>query len=59
MKPITISISDMCAGVGCGRTKAYDLIRRGEVEAVKIGRRTVVTVASIEAMIKRKTVRQP
>jgi hypothetical protein len=49
----------MCAGVGCGRTKAYDLIRRGEVEAVKIGRRTVVTVASIEAMIKRKTVRQP
>ena len=56
MKPLTIPVAEMCAALGCGRTKAFDLIRTGEVQAVKIGRRTVVTVASIEAFVERNMV---
>ena len=53
MKPLAVPIPEFCALIGCRRTKAFDLIRRCEVVSVKLGRRTVVTVASIEALIER------
>lgn len=58
MKPITVPIPEFCRIVGIGRTVAFELIRKGEVTPVKIGRRTVVTVSSIEQLIDRRTVNQ-
>lgn len=55
IKPIAVSIPDFCAMVGCKRSLGFDLIRRHEVVSAKLGSRTVVTVASIEAMIERKS----
>jgi excisionase family DNA binding protein len=34
-----------------GRTKAYELIRDGRLDARKVGRRTLITVASLERFI--------
>lgn len=58
MKQLAIPIPQFCNAVGCERSTAYNLIRRGEVIAVKLGRKTVVTVASIEAMLERNAVGQ-
>ena len=53
MQPSILSVTDFCATCSIGRTKAFQLIAVGEVDAVKIGRRTLVTRESIDALIKR------
>lgn len=55
LKPITVSIPEFCALVGCGRSLAFQLLRNREVVGVKLGRRTVITMASIEALIERNS----
>lgn len=58
VKPLTVTVEAMCEMIGCGRSFAYDLIRKREVEKVELGpKKTVVTVSSIEAMIARNTVK--
>lgn len=54
MKPLTLTVSAFCQASGVDRTKTYDLIRAGELDIVKIGRRTLITVASAEALIDRQ-----
>lgn len=51
MEVITISIDDAAAVLGIGRTKLYELIAAGNLEAVKLGRRTLVKTASIRALV--------
>jgi excisionase family DNA binding protein len=51
MEAITTSINDTAKALGLGRTKIYDLIARGKLETVKIGRRTLVKVASIHRLL--------
>ena len=41
-------IKDFCHVYGVGRSLAYDMIRRGELEARKAGRRTLITAASAD-----------
>lgn len=54
MKPITVSIKKFCKLTGCARSTAFGLIRKGEIQAVRLGRRkTLVTYASIERLIER------
>lgn len=36
---------------GIGRTKLYELIQRGDIEAIKLGRRTLVRAQSARAFI--------
>ena len=58
MRPLVVSIPDMCALLGCSRSLAYELINRPDgVTGVKIGRKTVVTLASIEAMLERNVIK--
>jgi hypothetical protein len=40
--------------IGIGRTKFYELIGKGEVDVVKVGKATLVTTASLNAMIERR-----
>ena len=51
--PRLVSISGLCDSLGIKRTKAFEIIRDGEVETIKIGRRTLVLAESIDAFIDR------
>ena len=51
MKPITATISNVCGAVGIGKTTCYKLIAEKQLEALKIGRRTLITVKSVDALI--------
>jgi excisionase family DNA binding protein len=50
LRPLTVTISVALALTGIGRTKLYALIAEGKVKTVKIGSRTLVNFASLEAL---------
>ena len=39
--------------IGIGRTKLYELIHAGDLEAVKLGRATLITVSSLRRLIEK------
>ena len=49
--PMLTSINAACEALSVGRTYLYDLINSGRLDTVKLGRRTLVKVSSIEALI--------
>jgi excisionase family DNA binding protein len=51
MEPIATSINGAAKALSLGRTSIYALIKEGRLEAVKLGRRTLVKTASIRALI--------
>jgi excisionase family DNA binding protein len=51
MERIAVSIKEACRSIGIGRTKTYELIKEGRLDTFKLGRRTLVTVASIHSLI--------
>lgn len=48
---ILCSVKDAAYSLGVGKTLTYDLIKKGRLETVKIGSRTLVKVDSIKALI--------
>lgn len=58
MKKLLHPIVDAEAILGVGRTSIYELGRRGELEMVKIGARTLITDVSLEALVERLRARQ-
>ncbi|CAH0356631.1 helix-turn-helix domain-containing protein [Sphingobium sp. CECT 9361] len=53
MEKLTLSVKEFCEAVGIGRTKAYEILGAGELEIVRLGRRTLITKRSVEALIER------
>ena len=51
MQPLVCSISATCRMLGLGRTKVYDLLATGALQSIHIGRRRLVLVASIHALL--------
>ena len=51
MEPITTSVNDAAKALGIGRTSIYALIREGRLTVVKLGRRTLVTVESLQKLV--------
>ena len=51
MEIIAASINDTARSLGLGRTKIYELIKSGELAAIKVGRRTLVKVDSVRAFV--------
>lgn len=51
MELITLSVNDAAKALSVSRSTAYELINTGRLHAIKLGRRTLVTVESIKALI--------
>ena len=52
--PICVRVNDAARMIGVGRTKLYQLIAAGEVETVKLGKSTRITIASLHDLISRQ-----
>lgn len=50
MEPIALTISETSKAAGFGKTTTYKLIKEGKLKAVKVGRRTLVTMTSIKSL---------
>lgn len=53
--PLLMDILEAAAVLRCGRSTVYQLLDAGEIQGVKIGRRRLVTYASIVAFVERQT----
>jgi excisionase family DNA binding protein len=47
----SLSVGDAARAIGIGKTKLRELINSGALPVVKIGRRTLIKTASIEALL--------
>jgi hypothetical protein len=50
-KPVAVSVNATCDMGGWGRTRCYELIREGKLKSVVVGRKRLVLVESIEALL--------
>jgi excisionase family DNA binding protein len=51
MEPITCSIHDAAKAIGISRATVYNHLRDGKIEAVKVGGRRLVKIASIRRLV--------
>lgn len=51
VRPHAMTVADASKFSGLGRTKIYEEIGAGRVEAVKVGTRTLIITASLERLI--------
>jgi hypothetical protein len=51
LKPLTVTVATAKKISGLGNTTIWSLIKRGKLESVHVGRRTLVTFCSIEALL--------
>jgi len=49
--PLAHKIPDACRRIGIGRTALYELIKTGEIRAIKIGSRTLIPEAELQRVI--------
>jgi excisionase family DNA binding protein len=45
--PLALKIGEACGAARCGRTTIYEVIKRGELRAVKRGRSTLILEADL------------
>lgn len=51
-EPLTITVEEAGRRLGISRGLAYSLVRRGQIPAVRLGRRLVVPAGAVEAIIR-------
>lgn len=51
MRPHSMTIAETCKWSGIGRTKLYELLSDGKIEARKLGTRTLVLTESVERFL--------
>ena len=50
-EPLAYTVNDACKVSSIGRTRLYELIKEGKLEARKIGRRTLILAVSLRRLI--------
>jgi len=50
-QPLSVTIAGATARCGINRTKLYELVGSGKLEAVKCGTRTLILVRSLDAYV--------
>ena len=53
LHPLALCVEDAAEVLGIGRTLVFRLIQEGKLKAVRIGRRTIVPVRELEALLSR------
>lgn len=53
LDPLTVRIPVAMRLTGIGRSKLYELIKAGDLQTVKIGTATLVTMASLRRLVER------
>lgn len=53
LDPLTVRIPVAMRLIGIGRSKLYELIKAGDLQTVKIGAATLVTMASLRRLVER------
>jgi excisionase family DNA binding protein len=53
IEPLTVRIPVAVLLTGIGRSKIYELIKAGNLETVKVGASTLITVASLKRLIEK------
>lgn len=53
---LLLTIPEAAAVLGIGRTLVYDLVLRGELPSIKLGRARRIPIASLEKFIARRTI---
>ena len=53
--PIAISVREAAQRLGLGRTKIYELMQSGELQSRTVGRRRLISMASVAAMLDQPT----
>lgn len=51
---LTVRIPTAAEMLGIGRSKLYELMGAGEIEAIKIGKATLIVVESLERFVERR-----
>ena len=54
MERLLLTVDEVAEALGCGRTLVYELIRRGDLSSIKLGRLTRVPIASMDLLIQSK-----
>ena len=54
MNPLSLAPKDAFRKIPVGSTKGWELVKKGELEAFKIGSATRITNASIESFVARR-----
>jgi excisionase family DNA binding protein len=52
--PLLLTIKEVAAALRCGRTCVYELMGRGELPAIKLGRLTRIPAAAVDAFVSRR-----
>jgi excisionase family DNA binding protein len=50
-EPLSVTVLEACRMLGVGRTKLFQEIAAGRIEARKYGRKTLILVASLRAWL--------
>lgn len=53
MDPLLVSVEEAARLLGLGRSAAYELLARGDLPRVKVGRRTLVPVRALSEWVER------
>jgi excisionase family DNA binding protein len=53
-EPLTITVEQAARRLGISRGLAYTLVRRGEIPAVRLGRRLVVPAGTVELILRER-----
>lgn len=51
-KRLTMTVAEAAGMLGIGINTAYEAVRRGELPAVRFGRRVVVPIAGLESVLR-------
>lgn len=54
VEPLCVKVNDAARMIGVGRTKLYELIASGEIEAIKLGKSTRIMTASLHELVMRQ-----
>jgi excisionase family DNA binding protein len=49
--PLTLTVEQAAKVLGIGRSTAYELVHTGDIPSLRLGRRIVVPIARLEAML--------